>query len=90
MGNVIGRYLIPSQSLALSPCLRKDAFPTVEIDSQTAISYLSGDAITLPDGTPRGFILLTHRDRPLGFVKNIGNRSNNLYPTPWRIKSKIN
>lgn len=90
MGNVKGRDLIPSQSLALSPCLRKDAFPTVEIDSQTAISYLSGDAITLPDGTPRGFILLTHRDRPLGFVKNIGNRSNNLYPTPWRIKSKIN
>ncbi|MDE5828182.1 MAG: hypothetical protein K2H57_11470, partial [Duncaniella sp.] len=28
--------------------------------------------------------------RPLGFVKNIGNRSNNLYPAPWRVKSKIN
>ncbi|MDE5915967.1 MAG: hypothetical protein K2G71_05265, partial [Duncaniella sp.] len=46
--------------------------------------------ITLPDGTPRGFVLLTNRQRPLGFVKNIGNRSNNLYPAPWRIKSKIN
>lgn len=90
IGNVKGRDLIPSQSLALSPCLRKDAFPTVEIDSRTAISYLSGDAITLPDGTPRGFVLLTNRQRPLGFVKNIGNRSNNLYPAPWRIKSKIN
>lgn len=90
IGNVKGRDLIPSQSLALSPCLRKDAFPTVEIDGRTAISYLSGDAITLPDGTPRGFILLTNRQRPLGFVKNIGNRSNNLYPAPWRIKSKIN
>lgn len=90
IGNVKGRDLIPSQSLALSPCLRKDAFPTVEIDGRTAISYLSGDAITLPDGTPRGFVLLTNRQRPLGFVKNIGNRSNNLYPAPWRIKSKIN
>ncbi|MDE5953187.1 MAG: rRNA cytosine-C5-methyltransferase, partial [Duncaniella sp.] len=90
IGNVKGRDLIPSQSLALSPCLRKDAFPTVEIDSRTAISYLSGDAITLPEGTPRGFVLLTNRQRPLGFVKNIGNRSNNLYPAPWRIKSKIN
>lgn len=90
IGNVKGRDLIPSQSLALSPCLRKDAFPTVEIDGRTAISYLSGDAITLPDGTPRGFVLLTNRQHPLGFVKNIGNRSNNLYPAPWRIKSKIN
>lgn len=24
---------------------------------------------------------------PLGFVKNIGNRANNLYPQEWRIRS---
>ena len=34
--------------------------------------------------------MLTYLDRPLGFVKNIGNRSNNLYPSPWRIKTKPN
>ena len=34
-----------------------------------------------------GFVLLTYKDAPLGFVKNIGNRANNLYPQEWRIRS---
>ena len=37
----------------------------------------------MPDGTPRGFVLLTYGGYPLGFVKNIGNRANNLYPAEW-------
>ncbi|WP_290396895.1 hypothetical protein, partial [uncultured Duncaniella sp.] len=32
---------------------------------------------------------LRYSGRPLGFVKNLGRRSNNLYPAPWRIKSKL-
>lgn len=90
IGNVKGRDLIPSQSLALSPLLARKAFPHCELTRDEALAYLSGEAVSLPDGTPRGFVLLTFHDRPLGFVKNIGNRSNNLYPAPWRIKSKIN
>jgi hypothetical protein len=31
--------------------------------------------------------LLTYKQIPLGFVKNIGNRANNLYPQEWRIRS---
>lgn len=90
IGNVKGRDLIPSQSLALSPLLDQKAFPRCEVTREDALAYLSGEAVNLPEGTPRGFVLLTYHDRPLGFVKNIGNRSNNLYPSPWRIKSKIN
>ena len=90
IGNVKGRDIIPSQSLALSPLLRPDAFPSCPLDRASALSYLSGEAVPLPDGTPRGFVRLDYDGRPLGFVKNIGNRSNNLYPAPWRIKSKIN
>lgn len=90
IGNVKGRDLIPSQSLALSPLLHADAFPVCSLDRTSALGYLSGEAVTLPDGTPRGFVRLDYDGRPLGFVKNIGNRSNNLYPAPWRIKSKVN
>jgi hypothetical protein len=32
-------------------------------------------------------VLLTWQNEPLGFVKNIGNRANNLYPNEWRIRS---
>lgn len=80
-----GRDLVPTQQLALSTAMSADAFPRVEIDAPTALSYLGHNAITLPDGPPRGIVLLTHRGAPLGFAKNLGTRANNLYPAPWRI-----
>lgn len=87
IGTQKGRDIIPDQSLALNIALCQDAFPRVEIDESTALSYLRKEAIMLPSDTPRGFVLLTYQYFPLGFVKNIGNRANNLYPQEWRIKS---
>ena len=63
------------------------AFDTEEVSYEQAIAYLRKEAITLPETAPRGYILLTYRNIPLGFVKNIGNRANNLYPQEWRIRS---
>ena len=82
---VKGRDLIPSQGLAMSTALERGPIPEVEVDRGTALTYLRRDAISLPDGTPRGHILITHNAIPLGWVKNLGNRANNLYPAPWRI-----
>ena len=48
---------------------------------------LRKEAITLDASVPRGYILLTYKNIPLGFAKNIGNRANNLYPQEWRIRS---
>jgi len=88
VGEIKGHDIVPAQPLAMAQTLRRDIFPEAEIDRDTAISYLRREAITLPDGTPRGIILLTHASHPLGFVKNLGSRANNLYPTPWRILSQ--
>ncbi len=85
MASIKGRDIIPAQALAMSMRLAPDAFCRVEVDRDTALDYLARMAITLPEGTQRGFVLLTHGGHPLGFVKNIGNRANNLYPNPWRI-----
>lgn len=85
---VKGRDLIPAQPLALSTALAPDAFPRVEIDAAEALAYLRREAIALPSGTPRGITLLTSGTTPLGFVKNLGNRANNLYPAPWRILTR--
>lgn len=87
LGIMKGRDLIPDASLALSTALRPDAFSRVELSLRDAISYLRKEAVMLPEGTPRGFIIVTYRDLPLGFEKNIGNRANNLYPQEWKIKS---
>ena len=82
-----GRDWVPCQSLALSSALKKDIFHRVELSYQQAISYLRRETFALPDETPRGFVLACYRGMPLGFMKNIGNRANNLYPQEWRIRS---
>lgn len=80
-----GKRPQPTQHLALSTQLRRDAFESVEVDEPTALSYLRREALNLPEGTPKGYILLTYSGYPLGFVNNLGNRANNLYPQAWRI-----
>jgi 16S rRNA C967 or C1407 C5-methylase (RsmB/RsmF family) len=82
-----GHDLIPVHAEALSVLLDRDKYPMAELDYPTAIAYLRGEAISLPSDMPRGYIIVTFHRHPLGFVKNIGNRANNLYPKEWRIKS---
>lgn len=82
-----GKNLIPDTSLALSVAANSDAFPCVEVDYETAISYLRKEAVKLPEGTPPGFVKITYLGYSIGFVKNIGNRANNLYPQEWKIRT---
>lgn len=81
-----GKDFIPTQSLAMSLVVNKHAFQLVDVDYFTAISYLRREAIVL-EGVSKGYIMITYKNRPLGFVKNLGNRANNLYPQEWRILS---
>jgi 16S rRNA C967 or C1407 C5-methylase (RsmB/RsmF family) len=60
---------------------------SVDVDYTEALKYLRGEAMVLPPDTPKGIVTITYKGQPLGPVKNIGNRANNLYPKPWRIKS---
>lgn len=83
-----GRDFLPQPSLALSKVLNAEAFNRVEVDLETALRYLRCEAIFLPDA-PKGFLLVTYRQVPLGWVKNIGNRCNNLYPAAWRIRMNL-
>ena len=82
-----GHDILPQHSLALSRALHAEAFPSVSITHGQAIAYLRKEAVVLPPDTPRGYVLLTYQGSPLGFVKNIGNRANNLYPQEWKVKS---
>ena len=87
LGTDKGKGLIPDQALALSTMLNKDHFPQVELSYEDAIRYLRKEAVNLPTDTPKGYVLVTYRQVPIGWEKNIGNRANNLYPQEWKIKS---
>ena len=90
LGTVKGSLLIPDADLALSLMLNNEAFPSVEVDRMTALSYLHRDAITLPSDTEKGYVVIRHEGLPLGFVKNLGNRCNSLHPQSRRIRMDIN
>lgn len=83
-----GRDLVPDADMALSIALKKDVFPLVDVDRQTALAFLHRDAIVLNDA-PKGFVLIRFEGVPLGFVKNLGNRCNNLHPQGRRIRMDI-
>ena len=87
VAEVKGKDLIPAHGLAMSRLLETSLFPTEELTYEQAIAYLRKEAITLSPSVPRGYVLVTYKKTPLGFVKNIGNRANNLYPQEWRIRS---
>lgn len=86
LGESKGRSFIPDQSLAMSNYLNTDAFVLHDVDWPTAIAFLRKESLVLPD-LPVGYILLSYKGKALGFMKNIGNRANNLYPQEWRIRS---
>ena len=59
----------------------------IDVSYADALKYLRGEALVLPPDTPKGMVNICYKGFALGPAKNIGNRANNLYPKPWRIKT---
>ena len=74
-------------SILVPPLHRTSVPPTIDLPYSDALKYLRGEALVLPPDTPQGIVTVTYKGAPLGPVKNIGSRANNLYPKPWRIKT---
>ncbi|MDR0412968.1 MAG: rRNA cytosine-C5-methyltransferase [Dysgonamonadaceae bacterium] len=88
LAEIKGKELIPAHALAMSASLDPAAFPRWELDKETALKYLRREALqTNTCDLPKGYLLVTRHNHPLGFVKNIGVRANNLYPQEWRIRT---
>ena len=88
LGELKGCDFVPSADLALCIALGKEAYPRRSVDRETSLQYLHRDALVLPDA-PRGYVLLEYEGVPLGFVKNLGSRCNNLLPPGRRIRMDI-
>lgn len=83
-----GKDRIPQADLALSLLLTEDDFPVVELDRQDALRFLHKDAIVLKEA-PTGYVIVSYGGLPLGFMKNLGSRANNLHPSGRRILMNI-
>ncbi len=87
LGEVAKKGLIPHEALALNPQLINTSLPSIELTLEQALSYLHGDTFSIEG--KHGFNLMTYQNEPLGWIKHIGNRFNNLYPKEWRIRMKL-
>lgn len=82
-----GKDSIPSHAEALSLDAQLNKYPMVELSLEDARKYLHREAIRLPAETPLGYVIVSYLNHPLGFMKNMGNRANNLYPKEWAIRN---
>ena len=73
----------------LSVDFNPDSVISVNLKLEEALTYLRGETIILDPSVPKGTVVVKYNDFPLGAVKNIGTRANNLYPKPWRIKKVL-
>ena len=58
--------------------------PDKTYDGQS-LRFLSRESVAFP-AAPRGYLLLTYAGLGLGFVKNLGTRTNSLLPPARRIR----
>ena len=82
-----GKLELPASQWALATDFPRGKYPEEELDLDTALRYLRHEAIVLDPNVARGFVVVTYKGHPLGLVKNIGNRANNLFPAEWRIRN---
>lgn len=72
-----GKDFVPSHSWALST-LRKSIYPSYECSIDEALKFFKRETFAIE--APVGFLLLKYKGLPIGWVKNIGGRVNNLLP----------
>jgi len=83
-----GKDFVPSADWALCLDFERGSYPEVELDKPAALGFLHRDTLVLPDA-PLGYNVVTYKGVPLGFVKNIGKRCNNMLPQGRRILMDI-
>ena len=86
VGEISRKGIIPNEELALNPFLNCFA-GRIDVTKEQALHFLRGD--TFPLLGEHGYQLITFKNEPLGWIKHIGNRFNNLYPKEWRIRKQF-
>lgn len=85
VAEIKGEKLIPHPDFAFSGLLSKTNVPKIELSYYDALIYLKRD-LPFIESQIKGYQLITYKNIPLGWINHLGNRSNNLFPSEWRIR----
>ena len=83
-----GSALNPLPPLALANRLNNTLWPVADLSLEEAIRYLQRENLN-PKMAETGWQLVSYRELPLGWQKNLGNRTNNYFPAEWRIRMRV-
>jgi NOL1/NOP2/fmu family ribosome biogenesis protein len=86
VGDVSRKGIIPNEEIALNPFLNCFS-ERIDVSNEQALHYMRGDTYAMEGN--HGYQLLTFENEPLGWIKHLGNRFNNLYPKEWRIRKQF-
>ncbi len=87
IGTFTPKEWIPHHEVAMSIDRYKD-LPAKEVDRETALRFLKKEDIGSRE-LPKGWYLVTYQGLSLGWIKSLGNRSNNYLPKHWRIRMEL-
>jgi 16S rRNA C967 or C1407 C5-methylase (RsmB/RsmF family)/NOL1/NOP2/fmu family ribosome biogenesis protein len=88
IGEIKQKEMIPAHELAISTILNCDIYPKIDLTLEEALTFLHRDDIP-PRSATKGWNLITYKNTPLGWVKNLGNRMNSAFPKEWRIRMSV-
>ena len=80
-----GNDFIPHYQSAFCSSIVCENIQLSELSHEEALKYLRKEDPGVH--TEKGYKLVAYQNIPLGWIKNLGNRNNNLYPSQWRILS---
>lgn len=81
----------PHPALALNSLLRADSFPAIDLDRHQALAFLRGETqgpYPSNAAASSGVLLVRYAGCPLGWMHAAGDRWNNGWPKPWRIRMR--
>lgn len=80
----LGAKFKPEHALALFHDVSRETVPQAEFDLPQTLDYLRKNEID-PSLLQEGINMVCYNGLPLGWIKRIGGRCNNLYPKESRI-----
>lgn len=87
LGTQKKQQLVPAHEWSLS-ILRNRDIPAYEPELIEVLQFLKKNTLQWPN-TSRGWQLVSYQGLALGWIKGLGNRVNNYYPSSWRILMQI-
>ncbi len=87
IGSPTAKEWIPAHAIALS-IDASAGIPSIHVNKDQALQFLKREDFGTPE-SEKGWRLIKFNNLGLGWVKCLGNRSNNYLPKHWRIRMEI-